>query len=208
MPDEYYLDAEITKYGGRISPGRSPAGPTSAPFDLDAEIAKYGGQRLPRPSAQAVPSDPLAALRQSNPSLCREVEAFANGLGATVDRIVPRGALDPCMAGGMSWSAWERLRLDRAFRMSRTAMAEARAREEEERAERAAWREKWRTVAHGWAKWARWRRQSPQMADVYRHDQRDADGGDQDWLVDFASRTVPRAKTSAATVTRKSTKRR
>ena len=113
LPDEPYdLDAEIAKYGGRVSLQRTPVGhqievatratadpTTPSPYDLDAEIAKYGGQSSPRPA-------PLAALDQVDPSLRSEVEAFAGILGASVDLVVPRGVPDPRLAGGMSRPRW------------------------------------------------------------------------------------------------------
>jgi hypothetical protein len=193
------LDAEIAKYGGRVSLGMFPleAADTGAPatvpppFDLDAEIAKYGGHTSEQPSAQARTADPLAVMRQSDPSCCAQVEAFAKVLGASVDMVVPRGAPDPRMAGGMSWPRWERRRLDQIFCAGRITMAEARAQEEERKAERAAWAEKWRKVQRGWAKWVRWRRQSPQMADAYRQQYQDADSGDEKWLLEFGSVRQP-----------------
>jgi hypothetical protein len=43
----------------------------------------------------------LEGLRKSDPSLCQQVEAFAKVLGASVDMVVPRGAPDPLIVGGM-----------------------------------------------------------------------------------------------------------
>ena len=138
LPDEPYdLDAEIAKYGGRVSPQRAPVGhpieaatwadadppaTAQAPYDLDAEFAKYGGQRSQLPAVRQAKADPLTALDQVDPSLRPEIEAFVGILGASVELVVPRGAPDPRMAGGMSWPRWERCRLDRLFREGRVTM--------------------------------------------------------------------------------------
>jgi hypothetical protein len=113
-------------------------------------------------------------------------------LGASGVAIIPQGAPDPRVVGGMSWPQWERRRVDQIFRAGRITMAEARAQEEEKKTERTAWQEKWRRAQHGWAKWIRWRRESPQEADDYRRQHQDADGVDQDWLVEFAPARLPR----------------
>ena len=107
--------------------------------------------------------------------------------------VVPRGAPDPRMAGGMSWPRWERRRLDQIFRMRRITAAEVGAQEEEKKAERTAWTEKWRKIQRGWAKWMRWRRQFSQEADDYRQQHQDANGGDEGWLLEFGSVRLPRA---------------
>jgi hypothetical protein len=198
-PDGFDLDAEILKYGGRISRGMPPlrvtdtGAPAAAtpPFDLDAEIGKYGGHTSPQPSAHGSAGDPLAVLRQFDPSCCSQVQVFAKMLGASVDMVVPRGTVDPCMVDGMSWRVWEHRRLARIFRTGCATSAETRVREE--KAERSAWLEHWRRLQRGWAKWMRWRQQSPQAADVYRRQHRDAGGGDEKWLLDFTSVRLPRA---------------
>jgi hypothetical protein len=191
LPDEPYdLDAEIAKYGGRVSLQRTPVGhqievatratadpTTPSPYDLDAEIAKYGGQSSPRPA-------PLAALDQVDPSLRSEVEAFAGILGASVDLVVPRGVPDPRLAGGMSRPRWERRRLDRLFREGRVTMEQARDRDEKEKAERATWLEQQRQVQHGWAKWMRWRSTARADAEEYRREHED---GRIDWFLELAA---------------------
>jgi hypothetical protein len=189
--DEYDLDAEIAKYGGRLCP-RNPrldrqieaVDPASAPFDLDAEIAKYGGQTSPQGTA----GDPFTALRQSDPSLCKQAEAFANTLDASVDIVVPRGARDPRMAGGMSWARWARRRLEEAFRTGHVTMAQAEARQEMAKAERAAWLKQWRKVQRGWARWMRWWFKAPADAEEYRDQHED---GRIDWLLDLAAQRTP-----------------
>ena len=110
----------------------------------ETEVAKYSGHPSPEFSARATP-----ALRKSDPSLCQQVEAFANVFNASICMVVPRGATDPRMAGSMPWPTWERRRLEQVFRTGRITMAEAHAREEKERAESSAWLEHWRKVARG-----------------------------------------------------------
>ena len=159
--------------------------PLDDAYDLDTEIAKYGGHMSAGRSARGTARDPLAALRQSDPSSCAQVEAFAKVLGASVDMLVSRGAPDPGMVGCMSYPRWERRRLDQIFRAGRITPAEARAHEEEKKAERVAWLEEWRTIQDRWAKWLYWRRQFPQEADDYRRQRQDADGGDRAWLLEL-----------------------
>jgi hypothetical protein len=62
-----------------------------------------------------------------------------------------------------------------------------------EKEEQKAWIEDQRKIQHAWAKWMRWRNQSPQLADAYRQEHQAPDGGDRDWLIKFASLRVPRA---------------
>jgi hypothetical protein len=127
--DGYDLDAEIAQYGGCAAPRMSPVAQqieaadkkapvaTPVPFDLDAEIAKYGGHPSVERPGRATAGDPLAALRESDPSFCQQVEAFVNLLGASVDIVIPQGAPDPRLAGGLFWPRWERRRLEQVFRI-------------------------------------------------------------------------------------------
>jgi hypothetical protein len=108
---------------------------------------------------------------------------------------------------GTSEAEWHRILINRVFARDATA-EKAAALLERTQLERKAWIEGQRRIQRGWAKWMRWRTQSPEEADAFRRQHQDADGGDQGWLVDFASRTVPRAKTTTTTVSKKSTKRR
>jgi hypothetical protein len=197
LPEETYdLDTEITKYGGRAFrqaatadrriEGANPATPQLSPArrDLDSEIAKWGGRSAVKLPAHAMTDDPLAALRQSDPLFCQQVEAFGNAVGASLDLVVPRGTPDPRMANGVPWPQWERRRLGQIFNMGRTTIAEMRSREEKGKAERAAWQKQWRTVQHGWAKWMHWWLTSPAEAEEYRGKHED---GTIDWLLDLAA---------------------
>jgi hypothetical protein len=98
------------------------------------------------------------------------------------------------MADGMSWPTWERRRLERVFRTGRITMAEARAREEKERAESSAWLEHWRKVARGWAKWMRWYAVSPGDAEKFRREHED---GQVNWLLELAARRVPMRRSAS-----------
>jgi hypothetical protein len=135
-----------------------------------------------------MPGEPLNALRKSDPSLCQQVEAFANVFNASICMVVPRGATDPRMAGSMPWPTWERRRLEQVFRTGRITMAEAHAREEKERAESSAWLEHWRKVARGWGKWMRWYAVSPRDAEKFRREHED---GQVTWLLELAARRIP-----------------
>jgi hypothetical protein len=204
--EPYDLDTEITKYGGQTCPQVIPVShrsetaarvvsdppvASSDPYDLDAEIAKYSGQVQPRRAVQSTTKNPLDALDEVDCSLRPSVEAFANMVGGSIDMVIPRGASDPRMHGALPWSVWQRRRLDRIFAAGRLTALQARRREEDEKAERAAWMERQRVVQHGWAKWMRWRRQSPQMADDYRRQHQDVNGGDEAWLIQFESARGP-----------------
>jgi hypothetical protein len=131
---------------------------------LEARVAEYLWAKIAKPCGQpslelltpVTPWHPPTGLRESDPSLCEQVEAFANVLGASVDLVVPRGAPDPRMAGSMSLPAWERRRLEKVFRAGRITMTEAHARDEKKTAESSAWLKHWRQVQRGWAKWLRW----------------------------------------------------
>jgi hypothetical protein len=46
-------------------------------------------------------------------------------------------------------------------------------------------------VAHGWAKWMRWRAWSPADAEEYRREHED---GRNDWLLELAARRTPLGK--------------
>jgi hypothetical protein len=198
----YDLDTEIAKYGGRISGriipvDRIKGADLAVPprFDLDAEIARYGGiQATPQPATRANQEDPLAVIRQSDPATCQQVEVFVNGLGASVDLVVPRGTPDPRMADSLSCPRWERRRLDRVFRDGRITTEQAREREANEQAERVAFLNRWRMASHGWAKWCRWRRRVPVEADKYRREHED---GQIDWLLELAARRTPLGRTIA-----------
>jgi hypothetical protein len=53
-----------------------------------------------------------------------------------------------------------------------------------------------RIVAHNWAKWERWRMQSPAAADQYRATHQDKTGSDLIWLLEFDHYEIPRSKNS------------
>jgi hypothetical protein len=71
-------------------------------------------------------------------------------------------------------------------------MAEVWAREDKEKAERETGLELQRKIRKGWAKWMRWRQRSPKLADDYRRQHQDPDGGEQAWVTEFASVRLPR----------------
>jgi hypothetical protein len=164
--------------------------------ELEARVAEHLWAKIAKPvdrpsrelSVRVAPGDPLTGLLKSDPSLCQQVEAFVNVLGASVDMVVPRGVPDRRMADGMSWPKWERRRLEQVVRTGRITMAEARAREEKERAENSTWREHWRKVARGWAKWMRWYAVSPRDAEKFRREHED---GQVYWLLELAARRIP-----------------
>ena len=164
--------------------------------ELEARVAEYLWAKIAKPvsqpslelSVRVTPGDPLTGLRKSDPSLCEQIEAFANVLGASIDMVVLRGTPDRRMAGGMSWPKWERRWLEQVFRTGRSTTVEARAREEKERAESSAWQEQWRKVARGWAKWMRWYGVSPRAADKFRREHED---GQVNWLIELAARRMP-----------------
>jgi hypothetical protein len=142
-----------------------------------------------------------------DPTVQAQVEHFVNTLRGRIIDVVSRTEPDPSMPpGALEWRVWERRRRLRIFADGKPTRKEAEEQAIAVERDRRQFTDKWRTVAHGWAKWARWRRQAPQEADAYRRQHQDAGGGDQDWLVDFASRAVPRIKSSTRP-TKKSAKR-
>jgi hypothetical protein len=205
LPDEPFdLDAEIARFGGRLilrmSPvdqtieGPDPVEPAAPTLDLDAEIARFGGQVIPQPATSATLEGPLAILRRSDASACQEAESFAKILGASVDMVVPRGVPDPRIPIGMSWPRWEARRLEQVFRNGRVTMAEADAQQEKGNAESAAWRDRWRRVQHGWAKWWSWHLRAPADADEYRREHEDGQIG---WLLELGAPRTPSGGKSA-----------
>jgi hypothetical protein len=94
---------------------------------------------------------------------------------------------------GTSEMEWRRILADRIFKHRRIAPEDRTAFAVREEEERKAWIQSQRKIQHGWAKWMRWRNQSPHLADAYRRDHQAPGGGDRDWLIEFASVRVPRA---------------
>jgi len=196
-----YTDTEIVTYIASMRPDlaeklQEAAREGYTPSEVVSFLLRVDRDSCSGTTPQKAPvSDRIAVLDEVEPSLRPQVEALAKVLCASVDMAIPSGAPDPRLpGGGMSWKQWTRRQLDRIFREGwRTAdqMATLQAREE---AERKTWLEMQRKIQRAWARWMRWRRQSPQMADAYRREHQDADGGDESWLVGFASVRVPRAQ--------------
>jgi hypothetical protein len=194
-----HSDADILRHIGMVRPNL--AGPIRAaamagysPTDILGFLGATGLRSEAKVVGASVQDTVAAdALRRLDPASRDAVDTFVRTLSASVDVVVPRGAPDPRMPGGMPWRQWERRRMVRIFRPGRVTMAEVRARAEKEKAERAAWLAHLRKLQRCWAKWMRWRRESQASADAYRQQHQDAGGGDQGWLVQFASLRLPRA---------------
>jgi hypothetical protein len=87
----------------------------------------------------------------------------------------------------MTLPQWERRRLDHVFRAGYAMMSET-PEGEKVKEERVAWRDRWRQVQHGWAKWSRWLRRAPADAEEYRREHED---GRIDWLLELAAQRTP-----------------
>jgi hypothetical protein len=134
----------------------------------------------------------LAALGEDNGR--PEIEAFVRTLGARVDSVVPRGALDLKLPpDAVSWEQWHHQRNSRIFAEARRHQApesrearEARekAREAEEKAERKAWTEHWRQIGHGWCLFQRALARAPVEAKKYQAANEDPEAK---WLIDLGT---------------------
>jgi hypothetical protein len=178
------------------------------PDELPAEFVDFEEDRslgpsvleVPSPSvpqSSAAPARGFGSFQALEPLLQEEhdpITAFAQALGATVTRLIPKGMPDPGLPrdAAHDWDTWRRRRDDCIFRRAREDRGHKSTYEQEqerdreikdERQRQKAWLLRQRQIAHGWAKFVYWVERSPQEAQKYRHQHEDEVC---EWLVKIA----------------------